>query len=64
MTVSLTASNFAATTGSLSNYILPTSATGPGLIQQAPTSNTITWANPAAITYGTPLSATQLDATY
>ena len=28
-----------------------------------PTTSTITWANPATITYGTPLSATQLNAT-
>jgi hypothetical protein len=44
----------------LPNYSL-TQSMGTLTITQATT--TLTWATPAAITYGTPLSATQLDAT-
>jgi hypothetical protein len=44
----------------LSNYTL-TQNLGTLTITQATT--TLTWATPASITYGTPLSATQLDAT-
>jgi MBG domain (YGX type)/Right handed beta helix region len=40
-----------------------TNATATALINVVPATPTITWANPAAITYGTALSSTQLDAT-
>jgi hypothetical protein len=50
VTASLTASNFAATTGSLNNYILPTFASGPGTINQAPTVTTVT-CSPGSVTY-------------
>jgi hypothetical protein len=48
--------------GNASDYTL-TKATGTYSITKAPTSSTITWAPPAAITYGTLLSAAQLNAT-
>jgi len=51
-----------AVSGVLSNYILPSVATGSGTITKAATSSTITWSTPAAITYGTSLSAAQLNA--
>ena len=62
VTAALSSVNFSAVSGLLSNYILPTAATGPGTIAQAATSSTITWNTPAAITYGTALSVTQLNA--
>ena len=40
-----------------------TTATGSVTIDVTQDTPTITWAKPAAIAYGTPLSATQLDAT-
>ncbi len=46
---------------SAANYNFSTFVNGTLTITQA--TPTITWATPAAITYGTPLSATQLDAT-
>jgi hypothetical protein len=49
------------TTGNASDYTV-TKATGTYSITKAPTSNTITWTNPAPITYGTLLSSAQLDA--
>jgi hypothetical protein len=63
VTAVLSTSNFSAVTGLLTNYILPTSSTGPGNITKAATSSTITWSSPVAISYGTHLSATQLNAT-
>jgi YVTN family beta-propeller protein len=62
VTAALSAANFSAVSGQLSNYILPTVASGPGTITQAATSSIITWNTPAAITYGTPLSVAQLNA--
>ena len=62
VTAALSAANFSAVSGLLSNYILPAIATGPGIITQAATSSTITWNTPTAITYGTGLSAAQLNA--
>jgi sugar lactone lactonase YvrE len=62
VTAALSAANFSAVSGLLSNYILPAVATGPGTITQAATSSTITWNTPAAITYGTALSVAQLNA--
>ena len=62
VTATLSAANFSAAPGLLSNYILPSVATGPGTITQAATSSTITWNTPAAITYGTALSVAQLNA--
>jgi hypothetical protein len=62
VTAALSATNFSAVSGLLSNYILPTVANGPGTITQTATSSTITWNTPAAITYGTALSVTQLNA--
>ena len=62
VTATLSAANFSAVSGLLSNYILPAVATGPGTITQAATSSTITWNAPAAITYGTALSVAQLNA--
>ena len=62
VTAALSSVNFSAVSGLLSNYILPTAATGPGTIAQAATGSTITWNTPAAITYGTALSVTQLNA--
>lgn len=53
MTVSFTPSN-------TTNY---TSATGSVTLQVNPATPEITWAKPAAITFGTALSSTQLDAT-
>ena len=50
VTVALAASNFAATTGSLNNYILPTFASGPGTINQAPSVTTVT-CSPSSVTY-------------
>jgi hypothetical protein len=46
--------------GGDSNYAGSTSPAQPLIVQTTPL---ITWATPAAITYGTPLSMTQLDAT-
>jgi phospholipase C/sugar lactone lactonase YvrE len=43
------------------NYVAAAPVSQTFAVNQAPT--TIVWSNPAAITYGTPLSATQLDAT-
>ena len=43
-----------------SNYTISLS---PGTLSITPADQTITWANPADIVYGTPLDATQLDAT-
>ena len=50
-------------TGTKASYytLTPTTATTTAAI--TPATPTITWATPAAITYGTPLSATQLNAT-
>ena len=62
VTAALSAANFSAVSGLLSNYILPAVATGPGTITQAATSSTIAWNTPAAITYGTALSVAQLNA--
>ncbi len=63
VTALLSASNFSVGSGLLTNYILPSSVTGPGTITKAVTSSTITWNTPVAITYGTALSVTQLNAT-
>jgi hypothetical protein len=63
VTAFLTSSSLSATHGSLSNYTAPASASGSGTITQATTSNTITWATPPAINYGTPLTSAQLNAT-
>ena len=52
-TVTVTATSQASTTASASSTVTLTPKANP----------TITWATPAAITYGTALSATQLDAT-
>lgn len=51
-----------------SGQILVTGSTSDGrkhafLLTRTPTTPTISWANPTDITYGTPLSATQLNAT-
>jgi sugar lactone lactonase YvrE len=61
VTAVLAPAYFSAVSGLLTNYILPTVATGPGIINQA--TPTITWPAPAAITYGTALSGAQLNAT-
>lgn len=68
VTTTLASTNFTANgTTNLANYILPTSASGPGTITQAAaasTNATLSWTPPAGITYGTALSATQLNATW
>jgi sugar lactone lactonase YvrE len=49
-----------ATAGSLANYAVTIQA---GTLTITPANQVITWTPPASIVYGTPLSATQLDAT-
>jgi sugar lactone lactonase YvrE len=61
VTAALSSANFVASSGSLANYVLPSTAVGPGHINQA--TPIITWSTPAAITYGTALSSAQLNAT-
>jgi hypothetical protein len=50
-------------TTSSTNFTGSTSAVLNQVVTKAPSSGTITWATPAAITYGTALSVTQLNAT-
>ncbi len=49
------------TLAATSNYTIGTF--NPGTLTITPATPTVTWANPSAITYGTALSTTQLDAT-
>ena len=61
VSANLSAANFTATSGSLGNYSVPVTASGPGQVNQGTAA--ITWLNPAAIIYGAALSGAQLDAT-
>ena len=61
VTLPTTAGSYAVTATLTNTNYTATPVTGTLVIGQA--TPVITWANPADITYGTPLSATQLDAT-
>jgi hypothetical protein len=65
VTAALTSANYTATTGYLSNYVLPTTATGPGIITQA-TSVTTVICSPTSVTYNgaaqTPCTASVMGA--
>ena len=59
VTAMLVAGNFTATSGSLINYTLPMTATGPGTITQATTSGAISLTvNPTTAVVGQPITAT------